>query len=214
MLFDKPLIKGVNKTIGKYEFRSFQGAQWLKVFYHRPGDECVIFENEDQFMSINEKQRYSIYGELNEDFKINGKYEFLIDYPDISKFNWWRQSKLPYDDNEEAGVYTAEGYENVSISMTNVSWGGLVRQAIPYITEEQKCGSNCSFVEGSVGIENYYYAIGLRANHTTVPAADVWVPDVYLWIRIVGVNPSFLCTKLIYNQLHKLPFVPIFLLLS
>ena len=207
-------VKGVNRTIGKYDFHSFFGAQWLKVFYHRPGDNKLIFENEQQLKNINDKQRYSILGELNENYRINDKYEFLLYYPDISKFNWWRQSKLPYDETEKEGMGHADGYENVSISMTDNYWGGLVKQGISLITEKEDCGYECSFIEGSVGDAQYYYSIGLRKPIATVPAENTWVTDVYLWIRILGVNPSILFSKNSLNQLNYLPLMSLFLLNS
>ena len=206
-------LQGVNRTFGKYEFLSFKGAQWLKIFYHRPGNNKVVFENEEQLMNINEKQRFSILGELNEKYKINDKYEFLLYYPSISKFNWWRQTKLHHNDYEVEGESShAERYENVSISMTKNHWGGLVRQTLPYNSD--LCKSECTFIEGSVGIGNYYYAIGLRAQLSTVPAEVEWVNDVYLFIRIIGVNPSLFFSKFLSNQTNYLPYISILLMNS
>ena len=207
-LMTHPFIKGVNRSISKYEFLSFQGAQWLKVFYHRPGENGVYFKTEEEFMNINEKQRYSIYGELNENFKINGKYEFLIYYPELSKYNWWRQSKLPYDDIEKSDSKTAEGYEDVSISMPGSDWGGLVRQTISH----PDCSNQCSFIEGSVGVSQYYFAIGIKYSRKNVPADDDWVEDVYLFIRIIGVDLLLFLSKKNSKQLNNLPLFSIFII--
>ena len=206
-------LKGINKTIGKYEFRSFQGAQGVKIFYHRPGKNKLFFENYEQFMNINEKQRYSILGELNEDYKINGKYEFLLYYPDLNKYNWWRQNKLPYNEEERTGIHIADGYEGVYISMKENYWGGLVLQKIPYT---RYCNYECSFVEGSVGHEFYFYAIGQRHNSETVPADNDqhWISDVYLWIRIIGINPSLLLSKIMKNEAINLPFLSVIIIKS
>ena len=205
-------ISGVNRTYSKYEFKYMYGAKWLKVFYHQPGVECNVFDinNEAEFLNINTKQRYSIFSELDENYKINNKYEFLLYYPDLDEYNWWRQSLLPFNDKEKKGQnQKATVYEEVDVNMKDSNWGGLVRSTL----ERTSCSGICTFVEGSVGNDMYYYAIGLTKESDTIPAEKEYVKDVYLWIRISGINLHLYCTKQIYIQKNSIPFLFIFIII-
>ena len=195
------LISGVTRTFGKYQFWSLSGAQWLRVFYHKPGGAMTCFASESEFLNVNEHNKFSILSEIDESYKINGKYEFLIYYPEINKYNWWRQSLLPMDDPENPKSYQAKGYENVTIMLNSTCWGGLVNSTIPY----REASRVQSYLDGCVGDQHYWFAIGLRYPSQRVPSnEEQWVSDVSLWIRIVGVDHKMFITN---NLIIKFNFI-------
>lgn len=86
--------------------------------------------------------------------------------------------------------------------MSNVYWGGFVRSL----------NSSFSFIEGSVGHENWFYSIGTISSaygQKKIPANQV-VNCVYLWLRITDTsifsyifNCSYKQKKLFFhNFLH------------
>ena len=112
---------GIDKglfDIGKYRYKRFGGASWLRIFYHniKLGG---TFANEEEAKSIHETYKYSILGEIKDDekYKYNGKYEFLIQFSERKGFNWWRQTNFPLNEEDNDAIKkSVEGYENVSVS--------------------------------------------------------------------------------------------------
>ena len=186
-----------------YEYQDLYGAKWMLVFYHDSSG-GVYFQNASHALSCNSAQQYSLLGSINEDMKIDGKYEFLLEYPGYSGYNRWRQSKNPVLDTEVSGQISV-GYEAISISWTDVGWGGLVRSY----------QSGNTLLDGSAGrIGNWYYSIGAQKNNDYLSlcnAKDCFpgcisgakIQKVKLWIRVLSFPTS--------RKLHFRMFSPIIL---
>jgi len=156
-------------------------ATWMKVFYHYSGSGSR-FSGYSEALNCDSTDKFSILGRLNQTFQNGGKYEFLIQYPQVSGYNRWRQSLLPYDDIEKTGNQ-AQGYEPVSISWNGQFWGGLVRST----------QTSWTIIDGSAGHTNWWYSVGtmdvqIWPNQFPGPALtdEQWilVNCVELWIRI------------------------------
>lgn len=151
---------------------------WLLVF-HQNASVGLFEKPEDAIFSLREGM-YSILSEIKEKWKIDQKYEFMLDYPSLGKRNIWRQSLNPIDDYEEErpNSKTAVGYEQISIDMTTLGWGGLVRSS-----------HSSSFLDGSVNKVEvdgsyWYYSIGTcDLFRGGIPADGNCVQNAYLWIR-------------------------------
>jgi len=163
-----------------YETKDCYGASWLKVFYH-DSSTGSYFQSYSEALSINLTKRYSIIGSIDERFKNNDKFEFLLEYPQYNKINRWKQTLNPKDNPEVEGMQ-AEGYEAVNISFHGKSWGGLV-----------KSSDSRTALDGSAGSLSWYFSIGCytsswKPNLFPGPAIDsdtaYAVSEVYMWVRI------------------------------
>jgi len=167
--------------ITKYE----QKAHWLLLFFHNSTN-GVYFQDEIEVLSTDQKQKYSILGILNENHKMNGYFEFLLEYPEIPGFNRWKQSINPRSvfDSSEVDI----GYVPVNISWTNNSFGGLAKSTY----------SQQTYIEGSIRHSRWFYAIGAYLTNTyindiclrkdCIPGTDFnyEIKIVKLWVRTNG----------------------------
>ena len=181
--------------IGKFQFKTFEDVQWLKIFHHDCSEGEFFKAGSPELLNINTKNLFSILYMINDRFKINGKYEFLLEYPEENKYNHWRQSVNPLDiiDQYGNGVtthYYVDGYEKITVQMDSHNWGGLARS-----------NWNYALLEGSLGSPNWYYTIGQSANNwrnSTLAGYeyDDTIHIVHLWIGITyKLLFSLLCTK-------------------
>ena len=169
---------------------------WILVFHQNIS--VGLFDKPESALISLKNGMYSILSEIKEDWKINGKFEFMLDYPELGKRNIWRQSLNPIDDYEETrpNERTAVGYEGVSIEMTEQGWGGLVRSS-----------TAISLLDGSVnylieGFNRWYYSVGTCfLQNNGIPSNNNPVNNVYLWIRFNSIKfipqyemNSFLCS--------------------
>lgn len=171
--------------------KSFGGARWARIFYHNNKKGTVLFTSLAECKNTQTADKYSRLGLLDsgDTYKINGKYEFLLQYPidDPSHYNRWKQTYAPQNEfvtETSAGTGTATGYEAVHIDWPNNYWGGITRD------KSDTSSINPTWLSGSVGHSNWHFAIGANATYARgIPSgsdvingstADV----VELWIRI------------------------------
>lgn len=165
--------------------KSFGGARWARIFYHNNKKGTVLFTSLAECKNIQTADKYSRLGLLDSGntYKINGKYEFLLQYPidDPSHYNRWKQTNAPqneYNTQTSSGTKVA-GYEAVHIDWTSNYWGGLERSA------QDATALNSTWLDGSVGHGNWFYAIGSKNTHGRgIPSYNSTADVVELWIRI------------------------------
>ena len=151
-------------------------ATWTKVFYHNCKSGTVLFTNKQEALSINTKDKYSVLDKL-ERIRRSGKFEFLLEYPsDTTQYNRWIQTDNPATVTETNGngSQNASGYQAVHIDWNTHYWGGLLKST----TGE-------TFIDGSVGHSNWYFAIGSISYYSPgIPSYDGTANDVVLYVRI------------------------------
>ena len=192
----------------EYYYKSFRDAMWLKIFDHNLNG-SNHFADEDEALSCKKPYKYSILKEIEtigDDAKYDGKYEFLIEYPEEQgNFNWWRQTNFPTKENESVKKSKVEGYEKVDVSWDNHSWGGLAK-TIHKITLEDNVNCIPSLLDGSVSTNSWFYAIGkYKCSVTyvnTYPSYDPGYSQVVLWLRVKPcIQVSFICERKIHLHL-------------
>lgn len=159
------------------------GGRWARVFYHNCKSGTVLFSSENSFAEAKEtninapttSDKYSILSKL-ESFRpnTNSLFEFKLKYPtDTNDSNIWKQTSNPT-------YKKVTGYTPVKINWTSNYWGGL----------EWTNGST-TLINGSVNIDNWFYAIGASIKHgdgipscTNVNNNGSTANDVELWVRI------------------------------
>lgn len=165
--------------------KSFGGARWARIFYHNNKKGTVLFTSLAECKNIQTADKYSRLGLLDSEntYKINGKYEFLLQYPidDPSHYNRWKQTNAPqneYNTQTSSGTKVA-GYEAVHIDWTSNYWGGLERSS------RDATALDSTWIDGSVGHGNWFYAIGSKSTHGRgIPSYNSTADVVELWIRI------------------------------
>lgn len=165
--------------------KSFDGARWARIFYHNNKKGTVLFTSLAECKNTQTADKYSRLGLLDsgDTYKINGKYEFLLQYPidDPSHYNRWKQTNAPqneYNTQSSTGTQVA-GYEAVHIDWTSNYWGGLERN------NTSTTSYSLTWLDGSVGHGDWFYAIGSASTHARgIPSYNSTADVVELWIRI------------------------------
>jgi hypothetical protein len=103
--------------------------------------------------NIQTTDKYSRLGLLDsgDTYKINGKYEFMLCYPNnTTQYNRWKQTNAPQNEfitpSSSGGQVT--GYEAVHIDWTSNYWGGLERN------NESTTSYSPTWLDGSCGHGN------------------------------------------------------------
>ena len=169
-----------------YEIKYQYNAVWLKVFFHNSSSQ-IFFKNSSEALNSNTFHKFSILNEINNNFLINKKFEFLLEYPEVSGYNRWVQSINPIYQSDS----TITGYLGIHISWSGRFWGGLSLGSGGY-----------SFLDGSIRRPDWWFAIGSYISYGEInkypgPAvsesSSSWhtVSICYLWIRIDGTKFKF-----------------------
>ena len=175
-------------------------ALWELIFFHDLNNATYFDKKEDAY-ECNEEGRYSTLKKLNKLYKIKGKYEFLIEYPELNKSNQWRQALNPLRQSKDQQESNATGYEPIDVQMNEMCWGGLFRS-----------DSSRSLLDGS---RNgwWHYAIGTSSNEFNpyFPGPDNLRKIVKLWVRMPTSLNKNSCIRKMQNHRFGLLFY-IFLL--
>jgi len=166
-----------------YETKQQHGATWLKMFYH-DSTGGVFFSSVNEALQCSLPNKYSILSELDQRYALNGQYEFLLEYPELSGFNRWKQNNSPIIETEGQYGSMAQGYTPISVSWTVNGWGGLV-----------KSKAKTTFIEGSTSSTSLaWYGIGYISKQYSPKMAGPGkhVYKVCLWVRIndIPLNPT------------------------
>ena len=182
------ITKNISERLKTYDMKiDFleDGSIWARVFYHNNKAKTVLFKSVDECRNIQTEDKYSRLAWLDEFRGSDGKFEFMLKYPHktTTQYNRWKQSNnpcneyWPHTDSPEEKVV---GYEPVHIDWTTSHWGGLYRQS------ESTTSLGSCYLSGSVGHNNWFYAIGAANTHEIgIPAYSGSTDGVVeLWVRI------------------------------
>ena len=182
-----------NGILEDMEIKTFEGAEWAKVFEHNNHGGTILFSDVNEALHSETVDKYSRLYLLDSLENINGKYEFLLQYPDDAPalYNRWIQKNNPcneYVTTTSTGADFAEGYETVHIDWTSHFWGGMTRQ-----NQSETSIGNC-YLSGSVGHTNWFFAIGAHNKHGAgIPSYDSTANRVQLWVRIDNLPEETKC---------------------
>ncbi|EAX98833.1 hypothetical protein TVAG_409710 [Trichomonas vaginalis G3] len=126
--------------------------------------------------------------EIESNYKINNKYEFLLHYPEVNgiNYNWWRQTLSPTIQTENLTQQNSDdhfvlGYEVVDVHFTDFNWGGLS------LTK----GYVSSYINGNINLPSWHYAIGAYGFEKGIPGpfgSDHYLNFVALYAKINSLN--------------------------
>lgn len=175
---------------------------WLKVFHHKI--ESGFFSKDRSLCLVsNENGKFNMLGNLNSRFKINGKYEFMIDYEEKGNIVW-KQTLLPTEISKE-NTSDVLGFKVIYNKNNLTRFSGL---KISHLT------SNSCFDGSNFEIDNFRYSIGtIDFDPTTIPGPVnqngnvINVNKVIVWIRVP--NIIFTLKSCRYFSITKLSFIMI-----
>jgi hypothetical protein len=164
----------------------------ILIFYHNSSG-GVRFANFEKAMRNDEPNLYSALYKIAPKYKINGKYEFILDYE--NGFLQWRQNNNPLLETEK-GTATVEGYEYIKSTVGEIgSFGGLARTNSS--TKFQVNGCISTLLNGIPIDYNWWYSVGTihsceaRWNGDYIPGStSISTKYVKLWIRVDGNSVS------------------------
>ena len=105
------------------DFKIAYGQKWKKIFYHDLS-KSTLFTSYDEALKSFDKDKYScLYTLDNKRYKINGVYEFLLEYPGYTGYNRWTQTKNPLETKHTDSAKEV-GYTPVTITWRDL-FGGL-----------------------------------------------------------------------------------------
>lgn len=139
------------------------GAKWVEVFYHNTNNNTVWFTDEAEALHCTSQYKYSRLDCLEQYRQADGKFEFLLEYPEIpDQFNRWKQTDNPVkveEQNLSTGdtVTKANGFESIHIDW-DVIFGGLLK------TSGTLTSALLNGVTNNVG--RWWYAIGAYDGYT------------------------------------------------
>lgn len=167
------------------------GSTWARIFYHNNKIGTVLFSSINECKNAQTVDKYSrLYLLEDNTYKgSDGKFEFMLCYPIDApgKYNRWKQTNAPQNEFNIATTSgtKAAGYQAIHIDWTSNYFGGLER----FQSDASSLGS--TWLDGSVGHGNWYYAIGVSTIYQRgIPSAtDVGnngatADVVELWVRI------------------------------
>ena len=175
--------------------------QLLRLFQNDDGSEDLFllifhqntftkdwFTTEEEFLETNTFHKYSILKYINDEFKTENVFEFIMDYPEVGKFGRWTQSKNPLE---------TEQNENVLISEKGSTWD----RELSFIGLHQSSVKTACFLEGTnetnpeIGNDWWYYAIGQKTEwiNNILASFDFdskkySIHQVYLWLKITNLS--------------------------
>ena len=183
-------INGRNiKQVENRYYDLFNNQLFMLLFYHDSTKKpfwtnSIVKSNEDP-------SQYSILSSLNDNYKSNNKFEFILQYPvtesPLFPLIHWRQSKNPLEETPTDGEnQKVNGFQPLHID--NDYFVGLSNSMEP-----------ATFLDGCNGDGNWYYAIGINSSSydPLIPGpVNITVSTVALWVRF-PTQPKHSCR---YNQ--------------
>ncbi|MBR3790852.1 MAG: InlB B-repeat-containing protein, partial [Clostridia bacterium] len=171
---------------------------WAQVFHHNNANGSVLFSSSDNLASttINEANKFSLLNKLDVIKTSSSGWEFLLEYPDQSsgRYNRWVQSSNPATTAEgnatqSTGIQAeAPDYVPKHIDWDENYWGGLGLST-----------SGSTFIDGSYGHGDWFYAIGSYASDgigipsysSTGGVSQLWVKLPSSDVNALGITTSF-----------------------
>ena len=139
-------------------------AGWRRLFRQTAGS----YRSAEDWLSYNPGgdstgSDFSALDQLESCRQQDGKLHMKLVWPELENTQEWKQTTNPVTDRG-----SVEGYEAVAVNFHGNHWGGLEHN-----------GGSSSLLDGSVGVDNWWYAVGSSTpHHGAIPGPDTTVVQV------------------------------------
>ena len=133
----------MNNIIVQSDTFGVTGSTWARIFHHNSA-KGKLFNQKKALFSL-EKDRFSLLKRLDDDFKHDGMFEFVLEYPQYSHILHWKQDKNPIylNYNDDFNI------EKLDSTSSYSSFYGLTLSK-----------SSNTFLDGSSKDDVWHFAIG------------------------------------------------------
>ena len=182
------------KNIESRYYDVINNELYMLLFYHDSTIENYWSKKEYNYVERNGK--YSILGNLTDEFVINQKYQFLLDYPNFSPIIW-KQTNTPSNETIDGSNTTVLGFKPISVDSGYFTGLGLANHSCLY--------------DGTSHIGKWHYCIGIRSSSYDPPNIipgpyGKYVSKVALWVKF-PVQPRFTIQSPTNRKIHIYVFV-------
>ena len=126
------------------------GVTWQLIYYHNIVTGTLF--NSTSAYSISNEYQYSIIGSIGQNYKKDGYFEYLLEYPELGGYNRWKQ-KIDIKNTVSTQTPNDIGFTPIDIRFNNPTFGGI-----------SKSNSKYSIFDGTPAAgdstHNYWYSIG------------------------------------------------------
>lgn len=186
----------------KYAYR----CKWLKIFHHNIDVDIFHDENEAKYSLRDGK--FSIIGLINDNYKIDGQFEFLLEYPDQTNktgINRWAQKANPLIESEKKGQ-KVDGFEDITINWQNAVNSNS--EKIPFNGLSRSTLTKLTLIEGTNTNSYWYFVIGAYSRYgSCLPGYSDYNKEVILWLRVKDMVSCKCQQKLFFSIFSSLMFV-------
>ena len=157
-------------------FLKYEGNIWLKIFHHKYPQGKLFTSDEECNLSLHEN-KFSVLKYIDETFKIDNYYKFLLEYPNEKRFVRWDQ---------ELSIMTKYSSVSAVVHTKGLSYFNGVAVS----SENDK---TCFDGSPDSQINKWWYSIGTKVDyHGGFPgiwnSADKETNEMSFWIMIKHVS--------------------------
>ena len=184
-----------------FKYKRLFDLSWKLIFYHNLKGG---FYKENEVGSISTEYKFSALKELSALSTINGKYEFLLEYPGIGYIHWQQ------DVNPISMVENTTNGNDIGLVVKHTTEftkfrGLLVSTLYPSYT----------YLDGSAAsLSNYRYSIATIRNdrYYGIPGpsytnSDAYADECFLWIRIPDIKSCKISEKIKFIHFIFVTFI-------
>ena len=175
-------------STGRFIFAKFDNAVWMKLLFHNCTGNVEFADTEEalNYYNTSNPQLYSVIGTISNESKIDGRFEFIIEYPIEKKYFQWKQKHFPMyqlgflKDNNNS----TEGFELIH-APEPTTFKGLARTDYDYNATDPNCTPSL-FDSDPI---NWKGCVGMMKcktdwNHSTIPGIIGSTMAMYFWMKI------------------------------
>ena len=161
---------------------------WMKIYHHSV--KYGYFSSLEEAKYCMNEGRFSMLKSISDSMKIEGQFEFRLEYPQDGLVYHWKQSDNPLSIHE--GELKSDNYSQLLAPSDSRGWGGYLAQSTI---------SQCTLLDG-MSSKYWWFSIGtiqcpknidpyFTVHPDTIPGpADLPVKEVVLWIRVPNSTKS------------------------
>lgn len=156
------------------QFKRVHGATWELIFFHDMSTGETF--NDSSALFFNGEKMFSIIVLINNHFRNNNYFEYMLEFPEHKGYNRWKQT-IDIASTNKAQKGSEIGFKSVHLDFPS-GFTGLSR------TTE----NSFTVFDGSPGVLGYWFSIGAKTGFNN-PYLFAGVPSknskiCYLWIRV------------------------------